>query len=88
MMKNLSEAQNIGKVLEVKLNKIGIHSIDELKRMGAEAAFAQIKAIEPNAARSVLFSLDGAISGVRWHSLNESRKNELRNFFNELEQRN
>jgi len=56
--------------------------------MGAEAAFAQIKAIEPNAARSVLFSLDGAISGVRWHSLNESRKNELRNFFNELEQRN
>lgn len=87
-MTKLSDAQNIGKVLELKLNKVGIHSLEELKAVGAELAFSKIKSIDKNAGRTTLFSIDGAINGVRWHEIDESRKNELRQCFNELEQMN
>jgi DNA transformation protein len=87
-MTKLCNAQNIGKVLELKLNKVGISSLEELKTVGAETAFAKVKGVDHNAGRSTLFSLDGAISGVAWHKLNECRKDELRKFFGELGQKN
>ena len=87
-MTKLSEAQNIGKVLELKLRSVGIESLEDLKGVGAENAFARVKEIDRNAGRSILFSLDGAISGMKWHKIPENRKNELRGFFNELEQKN
>ena len=87
-MTKLSDAQNIGKVLELKLNKVGIHSLEDLKEVGTEKAFAKIKAIDKNAGRSTLFSIDGAISGIKWHKLDTERKEMLRAFFNELEQQN
>lgn len=87
-MTKLCNAQNIGKVLELKLNKVGIDSLEELKNVGAETAFAKVKEFDHNAGRSTLFSLDGAISGVAWHKLNEDRKEELREFFGKLVQKN
>jgi DNA transformation protein len=87
-MKKLCDALNIGKVLELKLNKVGINTIDELKQAGAETAFAKIKTIDKNVGRTILFSLDGAIQGVRWHQIDQMRKEKLKQYYNELEQRN
>jgi len=75
---------NIGKVLELKLEAVGIDSLEELKRVGTEEAFLRLLANNKNTSRSVIFSIEGAITGVRWHYLNEERKIELREFYNSV----
>ncbi|MFW5805042.1 MAG: TfoX/Sxy family protein [Bacteroidales bacterium] len=87
-MTKLSEALNIGKVLELKLESVGIRSLEDLKEVGAEDAFAKVKQIDKNAGRSILFAIDGAVQGVKWHEIPEERKEKLRTFFNEVEQGN
>lgn len=87
-MAKLCEACNIGKVLELKLKSVGIENLEDLKGIGVEEAFIKIKQIDKNAGRSILFSIDGAILGVKWHELPDNRKNELRNFFDQIEARN
>ena len=87
-MTKLSESLNIGKVLELKLENVGISSLEELKKVGSEEAFARVKQIDKNAGRSILFAIDGAVQGVKWHEIPEDRKNKLRDYFNELEQKN
>lgn len=84
-MKKLTDAHNIGKVLEMKLQSIGIDSLEKLKEAGTETAFSKVKEIDHNASRSTLFAIEGAITSVKWHELNEARKEELRDFFNQVE---
>ena len=72
---------NIGKVLELKLEAVGIDSIDELKKVGTEETFLRLLSMNKNTSRSVIFSVEGAITGVRWHKLDEKRKVELREFY-------
>jgi hypothetical protein len=38
-MTKLSESLNIGKVLELKLENVGISSLEELKKVGSEEDF-------------------------------------------------
>ncbi len=87
-MTKLSEALNIGKVLELKLENVGINSLEDLKEVGTEEAFARVKQIDKNAGRSILFAIDGAVQEVKWHAIPEERKEKLRAYFNELEQKN
>jgi DNA transformation protein len=87
-MTRLSDALNIGKVLELKLNKVGINSLEELQQVGAENAFAKIKSIDKNAGRTILFSIDGAIHGVKWHEIEANRKALLKKYYNKLTQQN
>lgn len=75
---------NIGKVLELKLSAVGIDSLEDLRGVGTEEAFLRLLANNKNTSRSVLFSLEGAIVGARWHNLEESRKTELRDFYNSV----
>lgn len=75
---------NIGKVLELKLEAVGIDSIEELRKVGTEEAFLRLLANNKNTSRSVIFSIEGAITGVRWHHLNEPRKVELRKFYDSV----
>jgi DNA transformation protein len=75
---------NIGKVLELKLEAVGIETLDELKKVGTEEAFLRLLANNKNTSRSVIFSIEGAITGVRWHNLNGPRKDELKKFYNSV----
>jgi DNA transformation protein len=88
IMTKLCNALNIGKVLELKLNTVGINSLEELQQAGTENAFAKIMSIDKNAGRTILFSIDGAISEVPWHKIDKNRKERLKDYYNELRQRN
>jgi DNA transformation protein len=79
-MKPLSSLPNIGKVLEQKLKEVGITSIEELKRTGAENALLRIREIDETACFNMLCALEGAIQGIRWHDLSKERKEELKQF--------
>ena len=81
-MSSLTELPNIGKTLAVKLNLIGIKTEQELKQLGSENAIIKIATIENSSACiNMLYALEGAIQGVRWHELDYNKKQELKDFY-------
>ncbi|MEW9077695.1 TfoX/Sxy family protein [Terrisporobacter glycolicus] len=79
-MGELSKLLNIGKVLEKQLNEVGINSIENLREIGSKKAWIKIKSIDESACLNRLCALDGAIRNIRWHDLDESIKNDLKEF--------
>ncbi|WP_018589810.1 TfoX/Sxy family protein [Terrisporobacter glycolicus] len=79
-MGELSKLLNIGKVLEKQLNEVGINSIENLREIGSKKAWIKIKSIDESTCLNRLCALDGAIRNIRWHDLDESIKNDLKEF--------
>ena len=72
---------NVGKDLSQKLLNLGIDTPEKLRETGTEQTYLRIKALDPGACFSLLCAIDGAIQGIRWHSLPPDRKKELKQFF-------
>lgn len=83
-MKKGIKAINIGKNLSDKLIEAGIYSISELKAAGSENVFIRIRTIDGSACLNMLYAIEGAIQEIRWHNLDTERKNELKDFFDNL----
>lgn len=83
-MGRLSNMPNIGSVLEKKLIEVGITDPEALIQLGSKEAFMRIRTIDHTACLNMLYALEGAIGGVRWHSLSVESKEELREFFQTL----
>ena len=85
-MKTIEELPNIGKTLAEKLKFIDVTNKLELVELGSENAIIKIATLENNGAcLNMLYALEGAIQGIRWHGLAEDRKQELKEFFRVLE---
>ena len=67
----LADLPNIGREVAGLLDAAGVRSPLALMRLGAVAAALRIRAIRPEdpPCRSMLAGLEGAIRGVRWHSI-------------------
>jgi len=84
-MKQLTDLPNIGKTLAEKLHLIGINNEQELKETGSENVIIMIATIENSGACiNMLYALEGAIQGIRWHGLDSKRKQELKEFYRML----
>lgn len=84
-MKQLTDLPNIGKTLAKKLNAIGIKNEQDLKAIGSENAIIKIATIENSGACiNMLYAIEGAIQGIRWHGLDNERKQELKEFYRML----
>ncbi|BAH07266.1 TfoX/Sxy family protein [Clostridium kluyveri] len=81
-MGELCKLHNIGNKLETQLNEVGIETVEQLKRIGSKQAWLDIKAIDNSACINRLCAIEGAIQGIRWHSLSNEIKSELREFYN------
>ncbi len=80
-MKSLTSLPNIGEKLAEKLNIVGIESEQDLKNIGSKNAIIMISTIENSSACiNMLYALEGAIQGIRWHGLDINRKHELKEF--------
>jgi len=85
-MKTLTDLPNIGKTLADKLNKIGVKNEQDLKQIGSENAILKISAIEKSGVCiNMLYALEGAIQGIRWHGLDNEKKDELKAFYRMFE---
>ncbi len=74
-MESLEKLPNIGAILADRLRGAGVSDAAELRRLGAEAAFAKISEELPEDARShTLFALEGAIRGTRWTSIPQDER--------------
>ncbi|MFC0875853.1 TfoX/Sxy family protein [Saccharicrinis sp. FJH2] len=76
----LTELPNIGKTLANRLHQIGIDTPGQLVQEGAENTFIKILAVDKDACLSMLRALEGAVQGIRWHNISQSRKDELSEF--------
>lgn len=81
-MTKLEDTSNLGKVIADKLRQAEILDIETLRELGSEAAFTRIITIEPEVGcPQMLYALEGAIQGVRWHHLEKEKKQELKEFY-------
>lgn len=81
-MNKLTDLPNIKKTLSDKLHSVGIKTEQDLKNIGSENAIIRISALkESGACINMLYALEGAIQGIRWHSLDKTRKLELKEFY-------
>lgn len=85
--KELAQLTNIGKTLSDKLNQAGIETADDLKAIGVENTFIKLKTIDNDAGLNMLFAIEGAIQGIRWHDLSEQRKAELKAIFKMIDKK-
>lgn len=84
-MEKLTDLPNIGPKLAEHLIKAGIGTPRQLREMGAEKAFLQIRTqVHPAACLHELEALAGAAEGVRKSLLPPERKTELKNWFRAL----
>ena len=80
-MGRLAKLPNIGKVLEEQLNQAGITTYEELKEIGSRQAWLKIKAMDDTACLHRLYSLEGAILGIKKAELTTETKQDLKDFF-------
>lgn len=80
-MGELSKLPNIGKTVEEQLIQVGISSADELRRVGAKAAWLRIQEIDESACIHRLLALEGAIQGIKKTMLSDEVKADLKEFY-------
>jgi len=83
----LRKLPNIGHELEEILFLVGIKTIDDLLKTGSKETFIRIKVIDPDACINKLYALEGACQNIRWHSLDNQKKRELKELFDILQQK-
>ena len=74
----LSELPNIGKELEKRLNSIGVQTPQELAELGPVAILQRLDALNAPGCLNMLYALEGAIRGARWHGLSKEVKAKLK----------
>lgn len=80
-MGELAKLPNIGKTVEEQLLQVGISSADDLKKVGAKAAWLKIQEIDASACIHRLMALEGAIQGVKKTMLSDEVKADLKEFY-------
>jgi DNA transformation protein len=68
-MPGLTDLPNLGKVVEAQLERAGITTPSQLKRLGSVTAALRLEAVGVSVCVSKLCALEGAIRGIRWHSI-------------------
>ncbi len=84
-MEQWKDTPNIGPVLAENLKRIGVAAPEQLRELGAEDAFARIRAqVVPTACLHQLEALAGAVAGVKKSLLPPERKAELKSWYRKL----
>ncbi|WP_314059415.1 TfoX/Sxy family protein [uncultured Vagococcus sp.] len=80
----LSEMPNLGKVNEERLKEVGIETPEELRAIGTEGAFVQVREVDKGACLHLLYGLEGAIKGIPKKDICPARKEALKDFYHRL----
>ncbi|MBQ0931844.1 TfoX/Sxy family protein [Ideonella sp. 4Y16] len=73
----LAELPGLGPRSAEWLRAAGIDSAEQLRRLGAVAAYAQVRARQPRASLNLLWALEGAISGLPWQQVARQHRTSL-----------
>ncbi|WP_313085690.1 TfoX/Sxy family protein [Pseudomonas sp.] len=77
MHDELLALKNLGKTSAQWLHASGIHTADDLRRLGAVSAYQAVKTRGFSASRVLLYAIEGALQDINWKDLPNARKLEL-----------
>lgn len=81
----LTDLPNISGVIAGHLALAGIATPETLRVVGSRDAFLRIRLhADRDACLNMLYALEGAVQGMRWHGLPDDTKAELKTFFRSL----
>ena len=80
-MAGLTDLPNLGKVVAEQLRRAGIDTPEKLRKLGSVGAALRLVESGTDVCSSKLSALEGAIRGVRWHSIPAVERAELRRRF-------
>jgi len=82
MTGNFAGVPNIGDVLAEKLSLAGITSYADLASLGSVEVMLKIHdGVDPGACYNMLYAIEGAIRGVRWHTIPRDERDRLKREF-------
>ena len=76
--KGLTDLPNIGPTLAKELVQVGVENERHLKRLGSVDAAVRISYAGAGACYNVLYALEGAIRGVRWHTIPKAERERIK----------
>ncbi|MBD9485594.1 TfoX/Sxy family protein [Pseudomonas sp. PDM14] len=77
MNDELQHLKNLGKTSSQWLHAVGIHSANDLRRLGAVDAYRAVRARGFRASKVLLYAIEGALLDVHWSELPPAHKAEL-----------
>ncbi|MCQ4313998.1 TfoX/Sxy family protein [Pseudomonas stutzeri] len=82
MHDELLTLKNLGKTSAQWLHASGIHTADDLRRLGSVSAYQAVKSRGFNASRVLLYAIEGALRDTNWKELPDTLKSELNQHLN------
>jgi DNA-3-methyladenine glycosylase I len=83
----LVEVKNLGPKSAAALQRAGISSLDELRRVGAVQAWVQAKAVETSVSLNLLWALEGVLLGQTWQTVAREHRTRLLMSLDDLQRR-
>lgn len=74
---DLATLPNLGPASAGWLRAAGMATRDDLARLGAVAAFAQVRRVAPRASLNLLWALEGALTGLPWREVAREHRTSL-----------
>ncbi|AIR88170.1 TfoX/Sxy family protein [Pseudomonas cremoricolorata] len=74
MNDELQHLRNLGKTSAQWLHAAGVHSLADLRRLGAVGAYQAVKMRGFRASKVLLYAIEGALLDVHWNELSAERK--------------
>jgi DNA transformation protein len=68
-MSSIADLPGLGPRSQQMLADAGIGSVEQLRHLGAVAAFAKVRAITPEASLNLLWALESALTGEPWQAV-------------------
>lgn len=78
MEDELQRMKNLGKTSAQWLHAAGIHSIADLRRLGAVNAYRAVRTRGFNVSKTLLYAIEGALEDQHWNALSVERKEALK----------
>ncbi|MDX5372260.1 MAG: TfoX/Sxy family protein [Pseudomonadaceae bacterium] len=78
MNDELQHMKNLGKTSAQWLHAVGIHSANDLRRLGAVDAYRAVRARGFRASKVLLYAIEGALLDVHWNDLPPGLKDRLK----------
>lgn len=81
--RKIADLPNLGPKSQAMLQSAGLHSVDQIRELGAVASYLAVKKLNKHASLNLLWALEGAISGRHWQ---EVAKHDRLHLLTQLEQ--
>ncbi|CAD5366182.1 Competence protein TfoX [Rubrivivax sp. A210] len=75
--KPIAELPNFGPKSQQMLERAGIKTLEELRRLGSVAAYVRVKRCGASTSLNLLWAMEGALTGISWQEVAREHRTSL-----------